>query len=128
MNALELADQTQAIGFMTTTAAAAMLRKQHEAIRQLREALREAELVLEEKLRRLGADPRVSPTPHRIRAALAAIIGNTSWAEPKTCHECGEASWDVVQVGEEPDSESATALICVHCLRKATALVTGEKT
>ena len=61
-------------------------------------------------------------------AEVAAIIGNKSWAEPQTCHECGEASWDVVQVGEEPGYESATALICVHCLRKAIALVTGEKT
>jgi hypothetical protein len=61
-------------------------------------------------------------------ADVAAIIGNETWAEPRTCHECGEASWDVVQVGEEPDYESATALVCVHCLRKAIALVTGEKT
>lgn len=41
----------------------------------LLEALREAELVLAEKLRRLGADPNVSPTTHRIRAAIAKAEG-----------------------------------------------------
>ena len=38
-------------------------------------ALKEAELVLAEKLRRLGADPNVSPTTHRIRAAIAKATG-----------------------------------------------------
>lgn len=37
---------------------------------ELLEVLKEAELVLAEKLRRLGADPNVSPTTHRIRAAI----------------------------------------------------------
>ena len=79
MNAEQLADElTAPLGksgestYSVATQAAAMLRKQDAAIRQLREALAEAELVLEEKLRRLGADPCVSPTPNRIRAALAA--------------------------------------------------------
>ncbi len=41
----------------------------------LLEALKEAELVLAEKLRRLGADPNVSPTTHRIRAAISKATG-----------------------------------------------------
>lgn len=50
---------------------AALLRRQAEQIKLLREALAEAELVLAEKLRRLGAGPNVSPTAHRIRSALS---------------------------------------------------------
>lgn len=56
---------------------------------------------------------------------VAAIIGNTSWVEPQTCDECGAKTWDVVQLGEEPDYESATACVCADCLRKALALIGG---
>ncbi len=54
---------------------------------------------------------------------VAKIIGNGSWVEPKECHECSVTSWNVVQVGQEPDYESATAQICGKCLRKALALI-----
>ena len=49
-----------------------------EAAPDLLAALQEAEMVLAEKLRRLGADPNVSPTTHRIRAAIAKAIGGTA--------------------------------------------------
>lgn len=52
--------------------------RERELIAQREEllaVLREAELVLAEKLRRLGADPNVSPTTHRIRAAIAKAEG-----------------------------------------------------
>jgi len=45
---------------------------------ELLAVLREAELVLAEKLRRLGADPNVSPTTHRIRAAIAKVEGGAT--------------------------------------------------
>jgi hypothetical protein len=57
-------------------------------------------------------------------ADVEAIIGNRSWCEPQRCHECGVRSWHVVQLGEDPDYESATANICTDCLRAALALVT----
>jgi len=50
---------------------------------------------------------------------VSRIIGNSSWVCEKTCHECGSESWDVVQLGEEPDYESNTANICRSCLEKA---------
>lgn len=45
---------------------------------ELLEVLQEAELVLAEKLRRLGADPTVSPMYHRIRAAIAKETGDAA--------------------------------------------------
>lgn len=56
---------------------------------------------------------------------VAAIIGNDSWCCPQRCDECGDRKWQVVRLGEEPDYESATANICVDCLRKALALAGG---
>jgi hypothetical protein len=53
---------------------------------------------------------------------VAAIIGNRSWAEEKECDECG-AKGDVVEVGEEPDYESRTAMLCYGCVCKALALL-----
>jgi hypothetical protein len=58
-------------------------------------------------------------------ADVAAIIGNSSWAEPQRCDECGARQWPAVQLGEEPDYESNTAVVCVDCLRKALELVGG---
>jgi hypothetical protein len=58
-----------------------------------------------------------------------AIIGNTSWAGPQSCHECGREDVDaVVQVGQQPDYESSTADICLPCLRKAVALIESSDT
>jgi hypothetical protein len=80
------------------------------------------------------------PSKQRITAELAAIddevataeevkaiIGNDSWAGQKRCNECGERSWEVVQLGEEPDFESATACICEGCLRKALKLIKDNR-
>lgn len=52
-------------------------------------------------------------------ADVAEIIGNDSWACPQQCDECGARSWNVVQLGEEPDYESRTANVCFDCLAKA---------
>jgi hypothetical protein len=60
-------------------------------------------------------------------ADVAAIIGNTTWVRPQTCDECRAVTWQAVQVGEEPDYESATAIICVHCLRAALNLLGAVK-
>ena len=56
-------------------------------------------------------------------ADVAKIIGNTSWARAQTCDECKKESWECVQLGEEPNYESATATICPDCLRAALKLI-----
>ena len=49
------------------------------------------------------------------------IIGNSTWID-LTCDECGKLSERVVRLGEEPDCESSTALICPTCLTLALTL------
>lgn len=58
---------------------------------------------------------------------IADIIGNTSWCCPSECNECGATSWDMVEIGEEPDCESSTARVCLDCLRKAVSLLEVTK-
>lgn len=58
---------------------------------------------------------------------VAAIIGNSSWAGPGDCNECGQSRNVLVELGQEPDYESATDRICEDCLRKALALVTSSQ-
>ena len=54
---------------------------------------------------------------------VAEIIGNDTWVGPHKCHECGTKTWSAVELGEPRDYKSATATICIDCLRKAVALV-----
>ena len=49
------------------------------------------------------------------------ILGNDSWTRNK-CDECNKDVYATVQLGQEPDYESATANICLECLNKAVAL------
>lgn len=46
------------------------------------------------------------------------IIGHKGWTNNK-CHECGKDCEVTIQVGEEPDYESATVNLCIDCLDKA---------
>lgn len=62
-----------------------------------------------------------SPT----RADVDAAIGNSSWLS-LTCDECQEHVDALVELGEEPDWESATVHICLECLRKANELIEGN--
>lgn len=59
-----------------------------------------------------------SPTPD----AVNEIIGNDSWTAT-FCHECGKSVEEVVQVGQDPDYDSATASICKPCLITALELI-----
>lgn len=52
---------------------------------------------------------------------IANIIGNDSWTIMR-CNECNKDVKHVVQLGQEPDYESATAQICFSCLNKAVKL------
>ena len=53
---------------------------------------------------------------------LEKIIGNSSWAESSRCSECDKYYNEIIELGEEPDCESATAWICKDCLQKALKL------
>lgn len=71
-----------------------------------------------EKLKSLDTDIATA-------ADVAKIIGNPSWVRPIRCNDCGEPSYDVVQLGEPPDYDSNTAWVCKGCLEKALALLNG---
>lgn len=53
------------------------------------------------------------------------IIGNKSWTRMR-CNECTQFTNWVIQLGEEPDYESATASLCRPCFDKAVQLVTTQ--
>lgn len=53
---------------------------------------------------------------------IKKIIGNDSWTR-NHCHECGNDSEITIQLGQEPDYESATANICPVCLKKALEII-----
>ena len=56
-------------------------------------------------------------------AEVDAIIGNSSWTDVPRCDDCGAVGLSVVvQVGEALDYESATAHLCLPCLRAAVEL------
>ncbi len=57
---------------------------------------------------------------------IAAIIGNRTWTQNK-CNECGKDCEAVVQLGELPDYDSATANICLACLTEAMELISTVK-
>ena len=71
------------------------------------------------KLLALGENP--SPD------AVDAVIGNSSWTMTPRCDECGSEEVPVVQVGEEPDYESNTAILCESCLTQAVSLFTNKE-
>ena len=56
---------------------------------------------------------------------IEKIIGNRSWTRNK-CDECQKDQETTVLLGEEPDYESATAQICLECLKKAVALLKSQ--
>lgn len=59
------------------------------------------------------------------KESVNAIIGNSSWTTLR-CDDCRSEVDTVIQLGQEPDYESATAEVCVKCLRKALKLYKGD--
>lgn len=77
---------------------------------------------LEEKLetgRRLSELNLETTTPEDV----AEVIGNTSWACPKKCHECGERFETVIVIGDGLDEKNRTSQYCLECLKKAVVLL-----
>lgn len=66
------------------------------------------------KLKSLGEHPN----PDSVDEA----IGNTSWTS-LGCDECGKDVDMIVELGQEPDYESATADICRDCLENSITLM-----
>ena len=64
---------------------------------------------------------------NRTKENVDGIIGNSSWTTIQ-CHECGSDVDCLVQLGEMPDYESATANICCDCLKKAIKMIEVNKT
>lgn len=58
-------------------------------------------------------------------ALVKSIIGNDSWTS-LVCDECDEHVSAVVEVGAEPDYESATAKLCFDCVNQAAELIKGK--
>lgn len=54
---------------------------------------------------------------------VAAALDGRRWVAPGTCHECRDWTWDLVELGEEPDYDSCTVSICRACLTKALELL-----
>lgn len=53
---------------------------------------------------------------------VSNIIGNTAWTHIR-CNGCDKTVDAVVFVGEEPDYDSASAMICAPCLLDAVSLI-----
>ena len=56
--------------------------------------------------------------PNPLANDVDSVIGNGSWTDI-CCDECCVHVDSAMRVGEEPDYESSTALICKPCLLKA---------
>ena len=44
------------------------------------------------------------------------LVTEIAYIQPIQCDECGNTSWNLVQLGEDADYESNTATICYDCL------------
>lgn len=67
-----------------------------------------------QELMRLGSSPKPE--------SIEKIVGNTSWTSIQ-CSECKKDVQRVIQLGDEPDYESNTALVCEYCLKEALQLI-----
>lgn len=73
--------------------------------------------------RKVGAELAALDAETATAEQVSAIIGNKSWVHPRSCDECGQETWQLVQIGEKPDYESSTAEVCADCLRAALRLL-----
>lgn len=73
-----------------------------------------------DKVEILRALEALGPKPSA--KAVNEIIGNDLWTQVPECDACGKRKRMAVRVGAAPDYESATAHLCVSCLREAIAL------
>jgi hypothetical protein len=80
----------------------------------------------------VGKQDRYSFDPDAVCAKLQAldvdtataedvehIVGNKSWCGPCECNQCGKTTYHTITLGEPRNYESATATLCLWCLREA---------
>ena len=72
--------------------------------------------------RSVGAELMALDQDTATSAQVNEIIGS-AWVSEYECGECGKKSWRIVEIGQEPDYESATAYLCADCLRSALQLL-----
>jgi hypothetical protein len=63
--------------------------------------------------------------PNATEEQVTAIIGNQSWTR-NACDQCKRDTEVVVEVGQAPDYDSATARLCVQCLQSALELISAD--
>lgn len=105
-----------------------------ESIQRCREWLRDpyAETIKKSNPRAHAKFQRIAALRNDATAADVNKIGSPwtegqTWAHADRCTGCGERARAVVQVGEEPEYESSTAILCRPCVEKALALFDGVK-
>ena len=57
------------------------------------------------------------------KRAVERIIGNDTWTQAGRCNECDTPFSTLVQVGQEPDYDSSTAVLCRACVKQAARLM-----
>ncbi len=56
-------------------------------------------------------------------ATVADLAAAGDVYPPIHCNGCGNGVWSAVEVGDEPDYESATATLCRECVLEAAKLI-----
>lgn len=90
---------------------------------------------IREEARRWNAQPPINQEYSEIAEKFKSLDLNTAtaeevgailgydWRGPPRCDECRAIVTVAVQVGEEPDYDSATAMLCRSCVAKALSLL-----
>lgn len=81
----------------------------------------------DKRRRRIGEELMALDKKIATAVDIAKIIGNDSWVTKAHCDECGNETWDILEIGEPPHYESRTAYLCGNCLRAALQLLEGSK-
>lgn len=64
-----------------------------------------------------------------INTCTAEDVNNrveNNWVKPEECDCCGKKSWNAVRIGECPDWETNSAVVCFECLVQAAFLLSQE--
>lgn len=85
---------------------------------------------IREWLEQFGSRPDLANVVSRLQSLdmetvtvdQANAVANNRFSR-HACHECGHVVDMLVEIGEERDYESSTAVICLSCLKQAVALV-----
>lgn len=81
----------------------------------------------DKRVRAVGAELAALDVETASAAEVAEIVGNNVWVRMQTCGECSVETWNIVEIGEVPNYESATAYVCRDCLLAALKLIGNAK-